>query len=156
MKNLFIKKIFSILKIQRLYGPNISVSCMRGFTLVELLVSVGILVFVLMAVLGLFVEMLHLNNMSREMTLATSHAQHILEDIRSSSGVIINQIDNYEWDFDTDEKFAQKGLLRIKNEIIEVNYDDTQTPMPLTVSVTWEAQNSREYSLTFVTMDTGV
>ncbi len=128
----------------------------KGVTFIELLVAVAVLGFVLTALVRFFMEMMVFNTLSRDTTLAVSHAEYILEDIRSSSGVLTTQIDNHEWDWSTDEAFTSRGLMRIKNEVIDVSYDATQTPPPITVSVTWDTDNGRQTAITFLTLDSGV
>lgn len=128
----------------------------KGLTFVELLMAVGVMGFILTAMVRFFMEMMVLNTLSRDTTLAVSHAEYILEDIRSSSGVLTTQIDNHEWDWDNDAAFSSRCLMRIRNETIDVSYDPTQTPPPITVSVNWDMDNGRHTGLAFVTLDTGV
>jgi type II secretory pathway pseudopilin PulG len=126
-----------------------------GLTFVEIIVTVAILSFALTTLLKFFVDSMNLNALSRDVTLAVSHAQYVLEDIRSSSGVIKDQIDSGVWDLDTDGEFNGRSLLRIKNETIDVSHDGA-TPLTITTVITWQMDNGRQEQLTFVTVDAGV
>jgi prepilin-type N-terminal cleavage/methylation domain-containing protein len=127
----------------------------KGVTFVELIVTVAILGSALVILLKFFVDSMNLNALSRDVTLAVSHAQYVLEDIRSSSGVIKDQIDSGVWNLNTDVKFTNSGLLRIYNEAINVS-DDSGTPLTITVVITWQEDSGRQEQLTFVTVDAGV
>ena len=127
----------------------------KGLTFVELIVTVAIFGFTLTTLLKFFVDSMNLNALSRDMTLAVSHAQYVLEDIRSSSGVITSQIDNGEWDLDTDGEFTSRELLRIESETIDVSHDSA-SPLTITVVITWREKNTRQQQLTFATADAGV
>jgi type II secretory pathway pseudopilin PulG len=127
----------------------------RAFTFVEILVSIGVLALTLTALIAFFAQSLELNAISQDKTLAASHAQYVLEDIRSSSGVINTQIDAGVWDIDTNDEFAVLGLQRMDNEVIDVAHD-ASTPPELTVTITWQLKNGRQEQITFYTIDSGV
>jgi prepilin-type N-terminal cleavage/methylation domain-containing protein len=127
----------------------------QAFTFLEVLIAVGILGLVLTALLSFFVQVIELNTISRSISLAASHAEYVLEDVRSSSGVLISQIDSGLWDLDTDGEFAAKGLSRLDNEVIDVSHDGA-TPLTITVTISWQATNGRQEQLTFLTIDSGV
>jgi len=127
----------------------------RGLTFVEIIVTVAILGFTLTALLKFFVDAMNLNALSRDVTLAVSHAQYVLEDIRSSSGVIKDQINNGVWNLSNDSQFNNQALLRIKNETITTTQDNG-TPIIITVVISWQEDSGRQEQLTFVTADAGV
>jgi len=127
----------------------------KGFTFAEVLVTVALLGGSVGALLTCFVEVIELNNISRDMSLAVSHVQYVLEDIRSSSGVIVTQIDNGVWNYDTDTEFSDKGLTRLKNETIQVQYAGTGA-LTITVVMGWQMNNGRWQTVTFQTIDAGV
>ena len=56
----------------------------RGFTLVELLVAMGILAFTISALLLAFVNCQLLNESNNNLVMATNDAQYVLEEIRST------------------------------------------------------------------------
>jgi prepilin-type N-terminal cleavage/methylation domain-containing protein len=127
----------------------------KGFTFAEILVTVAILGGAVGALLTFFVQSVELNNVSRDMSLAVSHVQYVLEDIRSSSGVIVSQIDAGVWNYDTDAEFTDKGLARLNNETIQVTYTGTGV-LTITAVLTWQMNNGRWQNLTFQTIDSGV
>ncbi len=55
----------------------------KGFTLLELVVAVGIFAFAIYGILLLFINSATLDNTNRNKTIATSHAETALEYIRS-------------------------------------------------------------------------
>jgi prepilin-type N-terminal cleavage/methylation domain-containing protein len=127
----------------------------KGFTFPELLVTIAILGGSVGALLTFFVQSIELNNISRDMSLAVSHVQYVLEDIRSSSGVIVTQIDNGVWNYDTDPEFSDKGLTRLQNETVQVQYTGTDA-LTITVTLGWQMNNGRWQNLIFQTIDAGV
>jgi len=127
----------------------------KGFTFAELLVTVLLLGGAVGAMLTFFVQSIELNNISRDMSLAVSHVQYVLEDIRSSSGVIVNQIDNGVWNYDTDTEFSDRELTRLPSETILVQYSGT-APLTITVNLGWQMNNGRWQTLMFQTIDSGV
>ncbi|MDD5506606.1 MAG: prepilin-type N-terminal cleavage/methylation domain-containing protein, partial [Candidatus Omnitrophica bacterium] len=54
----------------------------RGFTLSELMIAAAILVLVLSALLVLYINCMILNEASRNLSIATSHAQYMMEEIK--------------------------------------------------------------------------
>lgn len=127
----------------------------HGLTLAELIVTVGILGGVVAALLAFFVQSMALNNVNRDMSLAVSHIQYVLEDIRSSSGVLVTQINNAVWDYDTDAEFSDRGLTRLKDETIQVQHDNAD-PLTITVKLDWQLNNGRWQELLFQTIDAGI
>ena len=61
----------------------------KGFTLPELLLAAAILGFVLVSLLFLFTSCLFLNESSRDLTFAVSHAEYVMEDIKNTSFPLI-------------------------------------------------------------------
>lgn len=55
----------------------------RGFTLMELLIAASILVFTLAGLLALFIACIFLNRSNRNLTIATTHAEQVLEEVKS-------------------------------------------------------------------------
>lgn len=56
---------------------------LRGFTLMELLIAASILVFTLVGLLALFITCIFLNRSNRNLTVAITQAEQILEEIKS-------------------------------------------------------------------------
>ena len=64
----------------------------KGFTLIELLLAAVFLVFTISAILMLFANCIFLNATNRAITIATSHAQGVMEEIRDTNFSAIRQI----------------------------------------------------------------
>lgn len=58
--------------------------CKSGFTLLELMIAVGVLVVALVGLLGVFAHLMLLNENSSKLTLAVAACQGKLEEIRNS------------------------------------------------------------------------
>jgi type II secretory pathway pseudopilin PulG len=78
---------------QRLYTYDRRRRDQAGFTLMELVIGVGVLITALLGVLGVFLGLTVLNETSRNTTVATQHADRILEAIRNAdytTEVVVN------------------------------------------------------------------
>lgn len=112
----------------------------------EIMVAVGVLAVTLVGLLALFVNCLFLNEASRNLTFASSHAQYVLEDVRNSAFAdftsLKTAINNGNWDWDSGEINA-KGLIALKNEQIDTQASDTN-PLQVTVLVTWKNNRGQD------------
>jgi hypothetical protein len=116
----------------------------RGLTLAELLLAAGILAFVLSALLILFVNCVLLNQANRNLTLAISHAQYVMEDIKNTNFTEIKtKIDIGDWDWSAAD-IATEGLTVLNNESIDTSHGSIDDPLEVTVSVQWEDQRQRQ------------
>jgi len=57
----------------------------NGFTLLELMIAVGVLIVALVGILGVFAHLISLNENSSKLTLAVAACQNKLEEMRNSS-----------------------------------------------------------------------
>jgi prepilin-type N-terminal cleavage/methylation domain-containing protein len=121
----------------------------RGFTLPELLIATAILACVLCGMLLFFVNCTLLNELSRDCSIATTHAEYILEDIRNE-GFDAAQGNGDNWTWDTDTIVTALGAA-LKNEEITTNISSTE-PLTITVNVTWQDRRARGHSLVMNTM----
>jgi prepilin-type N-terminal cleavage/methylation domain-containing protein len=134
-----------------------------GFSFVELLIAVSILAFSLATLIAFFINVVALNEASRNITTALSHAQYVLEDIRNAAFINIpTQIDspNSTWDWNTAAVNAH-GLAAIKDESINtlcVNSGGDEIPcasasLPLTIKVivSWTESAGRTRSVAVAT-----
>ena len=65
--------------------PMSDVRCpQRGFTLIELVIGIAVLITALLGLLGVFVGIYALNESSRNLTIATHLADRVMEEIRNS------------------------------------------------------------------------
>jgi len=115
----------------------------RGFTLTELLFALAILTFVLCGLLNVFVNCLFLNESSRNTTLAISHAQYIMENIKNSDfatleAAILNE--NWNWYV---EDITSHNLVSLPNESIITNVFQSPDPLGVSVRVEWSDRTGR-------------
>ncbi|NTV28597.1 MAG: type II secretion system protein [Candidatus Omnitrophica bacterium] len=121
-----------------------------GFTLVEIILAAGILGIILSVMLSFFVNAIALNKASRDLTIAVSHAQYVLEDIRNASFYNVpSQIDSGVWTWDA-KAVTDKGLHPLKNEQITTTKVGTEL-LTVTVTVTWGDASGRPESLVLMT-----
>ena len=125
-----------------------------GFTLAEVVVSVGLMGFILTALLAFFINSVTLNESSRNLTVAVSHAQFVMEDIKASSfGNLTFNISSGVWNWDV-SKVAAKRLAPLKNENI-ITTMSGQTLLTVTVSVSWQEAAGRLRSISLSTQTGG-
>lgn len=105
----------------------------NAVTLVELLIAVFILTAGIAGTLLLYVNSLLASELAWDMTVATTHAEHLLEEMqqRPTSQEILNQ----DW-----EQWArQEGLITLPNEKVSVDFSDPgDNPLDIHVSINWE------------------
>ncbi len=110
----------------------------KGVTLVELLVTAGILVIVATSLMALFVYSLLLNESNNNLTIAATDAQYVMEQIK---GLAYNNIDTYAPPSLTNlnaETIPSPTVTEIANGLKEV-----------TVNVNWiERGRARNFNLT--------
>ena len=126
----------------------------KGLTLVELLLSAAILAFVLTGMVAFFVNCNLLNVYNRNLSVAMSHAQYTLEDIRNTTNLtnITAGIANGNWTWDA-TTVRIKGLNALNNESISSNYTDAD-PLHVTVTVSWRDLNSKNRNISLETLIT--
>jgi len=125
----------------------------KGFTLVELLLVVGFLVFAVSASLILFANCILLNEYNRSLTIATSHAQYVLEEIKNQNfSTIESGINSGNWDWDAG-KITTKGLSALDAETIDTNETGTTSDLlDIVITVDWQGRGGRANSMTLETL----
>ncbi len=132
----------------------------RGFTLSELLLAAAILAFVLAGLLALFANCLILNEANRNLTVATSHAQYIMEEIRDSGDADFTQleskINNHDWDLNASQiQSAPYNLTALSNESIDTNVtrkDNNPNLLIVSLIVHWNDRGQRQRSVELDTL----
>ena len=123
----------------------------KGFTLVELILTVAILAFAISGMLLLFTNCICLNEANRNLGIATSHAEFVMEDIRNSQfSTLKADINNGNWNWDTTAINAA-GLTALNIESIATLATGTE-PLDITVTVTWQDRTQRNRSLVLETL----
>lgn len=127
----------------------------RGFSLPELMLAVAILAFVLTGMLLLFINCIVINSASRYLTLVSTHAQFVMEEIKNSSSDFNSTRDNITngyWDWDT-AAINSHGLTGLNGE--SINTDQTALAadlMDVTVTVSWQDRAAINRSTTLETL----
>lgn len=118
-----------------------------GFTLSELLLAMGILAFVLTALLALFLNIMFLNDGNRNLTVAITHAQHIMEEIREAG------FTNLDLDTPTELQAHNLAPLLINERIVTV-VNNPGDPLDYSVIVRWRDRGLRDRSTELRTLIT--
>ena len=114
----------------------------RGFTFLELLIAVCILAVSIVGLLALYSQCMFLSQRAQSMTVATSHAEYVLEQIHRTAFASIASTNWTTW--------AQgAGLNTLSGEAISVSVSGTD-PLDITVTVSWN-ERGRTLSQTFNT-----
>ncbi|MGE5197462.1 MAG: type IV pilus modification PilV family protein [Deltaproteobacteria bacterium] len=101
-----------------------------GFTLSELMVSAAILSFVFAALLLFFINSIFLNEANRKLTIATTHAQYALEEMKNTN---FSSLASTTWYAST---ISGKGLTPLPNESIMITVTGTE-PKDIVATVRW-------------------
>jgi len=109
----------------------------KGFTLIELLLAAAITSIALAGIVSLFVHCNLLNIAGRSLTLATSHAEYIMEDVRNTPfSSIATNIDNGNWNWNAAD-LSSEGLTPLNGEDIIVKHSGVN-PLYVIVTVNWQ------------------
>ncbi len=112
---------------------------------------VAILGYSLSAVLATFIGSVTLNAMSRDLSIATSHAQYILEDIRNTTFAnVATNVTAGNWTWNT-AAVTSNGLTAMKSESISTTSSGT-TLLDVTVTITWVDTPGRTRTKTLRTL----
>jgi Tfp pilus assembly protein PilV len=118
-----------------------------GFTLSELLMSAAILAYVFTALILLFINAGFLNEANRNKTIAVTHAQYALEEIKNTN---FSSIADATWNSPT---IVSKGLVPLNNESINIVVTGVE-PKDVQVTVNWRDRRLRNRSVSFETLIT--
>ncbi len=125
----------------------------QGFTLPELLLSAAILAFCLSMVLMCFINSTELNEKSRNLVTATSHAEFVMESIKNAAfSSVATSISGGTWNWNT-AAITSNGLTALNTESIATTSTGTN-PLDVTVTVSWR-EKGRNRSTTLRTLLTG-
>lgn len=117
--------------------------------LMELLFGAAILAFVITGLLTVFFGCLFLNEASRNLSLATSHAHYALETIKDAQFIDLTDGSwNVTWNA-TD--LTQRQMTPLNNETLAVNVSGTSL-LNVTVTVNWKDRGIRNISQVFNTL----
>lgn len=129
----------------------------QGFTLPELLLAFAVMALVLAGALSLFISCIFLNEANRNMSVATGHAQLVLEEIKKTNFIsmqtgAINPDTNWDWN---NAAISSKGLIVLSNESIGTQATWTGSDrVNVNVTVSWKDRGQRDRSLSLETLIT--
>jgi len=123
----------------------------KGLTLAELVLAAFILSFVLCGLLLLFTNCVLLNASSRDLSVATSHAEYVLEEIRAANFTGLEaRIANggaSGWDLNSaDLSAAPYGFTILPAENITTGVFQSGNPLGVWVTVNWSDRVNRPRS----------
>ena len=119
----------------------------RGFTLLELMISVAIMAGAILSLVGLYFTFLVLIETNKNSTVAIYHAQAALEAIRN-----VDPFDSVGAAFPAGNVIASFNFTRLNNESIMVAYG-AGDPLTVTVTVNWQ-ERTRGMSESLTTLMT--
>ncbi|MCX5706280.1 MAG: type II secretion system protein [Candidatus Omnitrophica bacterium] len=126
----------------------------KGFALPELLLAVAILAFALSGLLLLFINCAFLNEANRNLSIASSHTQFVMEDIREAASTGFSSlkanINAGNWDWNS-TAINTHGLTALTNEAIDAQASGTE-PLDVIVTVTWKDRSGKDRSIAIETL----
>jgi Tfp pilus assembly protein PilV len=105
----------------------------KSFTLIEVLVSTYILLIGICAMLSLFVYSMASAESAEDRTMATSHAEHVLESMQTMA--TLSDIISTDWQ----QWYKDKNLYTLPQEKLKVTFVDPKSdPLSVRVLVQWK------------------
>lgn len=122
----------------------------KAFTLPELLLAMAILAFALTAIIMGFITCFTLNEMNRNLTLASSHAQYQMEEIKNTAfGGIVNTTIN------ASDSAWPASLEPLPDEIMTITVNPVNgtnnTLIKVNLTVNWNDRGLRARNLSLET-----
>lgn len=125
-----------------------------GFTLPELLLTAAVLAYSVSIVLMCFINTTAINQQSRDLTAATTHAELVMESIKNSSFANIpTSITAGTWTWNT-ATITSNGLTALNSESMTTSYSGAN-PLDISVTVTWKDIKGRSRSKVLRTLISG-
>ena len=120
----------------------------RAFTLAELLVTALVFLASFVGVLFLFTNAMSSTEYAGDLTTATSHGEHILEEMKTRA--TLTDITSEDWQ----DWALNDNLLTLPQETVQVSYVDTNAdPLDIEVEIGW-TRKSRNYEINLRTQMT--
>lgn len=143
--NLLVNTLYVIFKLMknRLILVQKRGTKINAFSLPELLLATAILAFALCAILLSYINCFFLNESSRNLNIAISHAAYVMEEIKNTDFSSIKaNIDNGNWDWSGTD-ISSRGLTALTNETIDTQVNGT-TLLDILVTVNWRERSLRD------------
>lgn len=119
----------------------------------ELLVATAILITVFAAMISVFTSCIFLNGANRNLTIATSHAQFIMEQIKNTNfNNIVSQFGNRHWcGIAINQAFS--GLFYLNGECIDITTGQAGISLlDVAVMVSWKDPKLRDRNIILETL----
>ena len=117
----------------------------RGVTFVELLITVFVFTGAILGALMFFVNAMIASQYAKDLTVVTSHAEYVMEEMESRSTLAnITGTNWVAW-------YASQGVANLPGEVINVTFTNTSAdPLDISVNLRWSTRK-RALNETFAT-----
>lgn len=109
-----------------------------GFTLLELMIGTAVLIIALVGLIAAYMGCFALNESARNLTIATNHAQCVMEEIRDRN--VTSNITKEDWTaWAAADPPGGGGCNTLDTEIVQVTYPlgTTINPLEILVTISW-------------------
>ena len=121
----------------------------KGLTLAEVLLGMVILTFALVAILALFANCIILNESNRNLTIALSHGQFVMEEIKNTN---FDNIPGGDWDWLTPTEITNNSpLAPLTKEVVTATITGTDL-LNVVVKVEWDDRGGRTRDISLQTL----
>ena len=126
----------------------------KSFTLPELLIAAIIMAVAFLMILTIYANSSYLDEAGRNLIVATSHADFVMEDIRNTTfSSISTNINSGNWNWNSTNITAAQ-LTPMNNESIATQVSGTN-PLDVTVTVTWRDSQQKNRTKVLETLISG-
>jgi len=126
----------------------------KSFTLAELLISAIIMGVALTMILVVYANCCSLEEAGRNLIVATSHADFVMEDIRNTNfSNISTNVNSGNWNWNS-TNITSAQLTPLNNETITTQASGTN-PLDVTVTVTWRDSQQKNRTKVLETLISG-
>ena len=126
----------------------------KSFTLPELLIAAIIMAVAFLMILTIYANCSYLDEAGRNLIVATSHADFVMEDIRNTAfSSISTNINSGNWNWSSANITAAQ-LTPLNNESIATQVSGTN-PLDVTVTVTWRDSQQKNRTKVLETLISG-
>jgi len=120
----------------------------KTLTLAEVLIATVFLTVVFSGILMLVINCMLLNEANRNSTVAITHAQYIMEEVRDTSfDFVPGAINSGVWDLDVTKLATEPYNLAILNsELIDTSVATVGSLLEIIVDISWQDRKGRDRS----------
>jgi len=132
----------------------------KAFSLIEVIIVMGILAVLLPALLKSIVSYSMLNALTRDRVIAIADCRLVIEQMRgiSKTASSLSEITDVDWT----NWGANNGVDNLPSEVVSVVYTDLDSsgdpldddPLAITATITWQTQEGRMDNVSFSTLAT--